>query len=257
MLRKIVDAASPALARFPDICALGVSVAGKVDPAMGTTQADNLRWINVPVRDILARLTSLPVAIDNDAQCALIAEWQSGACVGSENVAYLTYGTGVGGGIIINGRPYRGRSHAGAELGHVITHANGRLCNCGHKGCYETYASTTALKRLLRNQFSVKEIIEGAKNAVPQFEHAFELYIHEVALGLASIMAVLSPDVLVLGGGLSNAGDFFLHAVHRKMAAFEPWLTDPTQIVLAHYGNDAGVIGAAAIASMAVSSNYI
>ncbi len=249
MLGSIAEAAKAALSQF-EIDVVGVSVAGKVDPRRGTTQADNLGWMNVPVRDSLKKLLGRPVWIDNDGECAMLAEWKDGACAGVRNVAYFTYGTGVGGGLIIDGRPYRGRLHSGAELGHVIVHggADALPCNCGHSGCYEVYASTTALKRLLDNQFTVKEIVDNARAGEDRFVQAFDNYIEEIALGLISVMAVLSPDCVVLGGGLSNAGEFFLSAVQRRMDRCEPWLTAPTKIVLAKYGNDAGMLGAAALA---------
>ncbi len=254
MLHKVAQAAAPALRAYPNVRFAGLSMAGKVNTQLGTTQADNLHWRDVPARDILSGFLGLPVAIDNDAQCAMIAEWMSGACEGAENVAYLTYGTGVGGAMIIDGRPYRGRYNSAAELGHVITHGGGRPCNCGHRGCYEVYASTTALQRMMGGRYSVKEIVDGAKAGDPQFARVFHHYIEEVALGLISIMAVLSPDCVVLGGGLSNAGEFFLGKVRARMAKCEDWLTRPTQIVLAKYGNDAGILGAAALAHLQFSS---
>ncbi|MDL2206889.1 ROK family protein [Eubacteriales bacterium OttesenSCG-928-N13] len=251
MLSRIAQAASEGIKQY-HVSHVGVSVAGKVSPKRGTTQADNLGWMDVPVRHILRKKLSLPVWMENDAQCAMLAEWRSGACQGVSNVAYLTYGTGIGGGMIIQGKPYRGRSHSGGEFGHVITHggANARRCTCGHRGCYETYASTTALKRMMGNKYSVRQIVDGAKAGKPLFVKAFDAYMDELVLGLVSVMAVLSPEMLVLGGGLSNAGDFFLDSVHAHMAHLEDWLMRPTQVVLAKYGNDAGMLGAAAMADL-------
>lgn len=249
MLEKIADAARQSLKEYP-ISSVGVSTAGKVDPRKGTTQADNLKWFDVPVRDTLAGMIGLPVAIDNDAQCALIAEWTDGACASAQNVAYLTYGTGIGGAMIINGQPYRGRMNSGGEMGHIIIHGGGRKCSCGHRGCYEAYASTAALKRMMNGRHSVRQIVDGARAGDARFVRVFDQYIEEVALGLIGVMAVLSPDYVVLGGGLSNAGEFFLNKVQQRMDRCEPWLTTPTQIVLAKYGNDAGILGAAALAGL-------
>lgn len=247
MLEKIAAVAAVAVDQYKISC-VGISAAGKVDPVRGTTQADNLGWRDVPVRDIIGELLGTSVFIDNDAQCAMMSEWLNGACVGADNVVYLTYGTGIGGGIIVNGKPYRGKLNSGAELGHIITHANGRHCNCGHRGCYEVYASTTALKRMMGDRFSVKEIVDGAKKGDAGFLRVFTHYIEETAIGIASIMAVLSPDYVVLGGGLSNAGEFLLNRVRDRIMRYEPWLTQPTTIVLAKYGNDAGILGAAGMA---------
>lgn len=249
MMETIACEAQPALDRYA-IERVGVSMAGKVNPEAGTTQADNLHWMDVPVRDTLARLLNRPVWIDNDAECAMLAEWRDGACAGAENVAYFTYGTGVGGAMIVDGKPYRGRLHSAAELGHIIIHGgpDARKCNCGHSGCYETYASATALKRMLDNRYSVLQIVDGAKAGAQPFADTFSYYIEEVALGLISVMAVLAPDYVVLGGGLSNAGEFFLSSVQNRMNRCEDWLTRPTKIVLARYGNDAGVLGACALA---------
>lgn len=254
MLNKISDTAKSAFEAYP-VTHVGVSMAGKVNPKAGTTQADNLQWMDVPVRGILKRSLGLPVWIDNDAQCAMVAEWADGACAGARNVAYLTYGTGIGGAMIIDNKPYRGRLNSGGEMGHVIIHGGGRPCACGHNGCYEAYASTSALKRMMGGRYSVREIVDGAKTDEPKFARVFDAYIEEVALGLISVMAVLSPDYVVLGGGLSNAGEFFLSAVERRMSKCQDWLTRPTKIVLAKYGNDAGMLGAAALADIHFKKN--
>lgn len=230
-----------------EISRVGVACAGAVDLRTGRVWADNLRFTGAPVRDLLAEETGLPVWVDNDAQAAMLAEWTSGACKGVNHALFLSYGTGIGGALILNGQPYRGRSNGGAELGHIITHAGGETCPCGLVGCYEAYASAKALERMAGRP--AKEAIDLARSGDRQMREIFDAYCAEVAVGIVSLMNVFEPEVVVLGGGISGAGRFFLDNIHRIIADMHAWSFGPDVLItLARHRNDAGLLGAAALA---------
>ncbi len=220
--------------------AVGVGSAGNVNTATNTIKAGNLGWHDVPLRAMLAANLSVPVWVDNDAQAALAAEVRYGACQGLRHVVYLTLGTGVGGALLLDGRPYRGHDNVGAELGHMITHAGGRSCVCGRRGCLEQYASATALKRYAKGM-PVREVLDRLQAQDPGIVRAFDHFAREVAIGLSSLTAIFAPERLVLGGGVSHAGPLLLEAVARHFGG---------PVSLARHGNDAGMLGAAALAGL-------
>ena len=193
----------------------------------------------------------MPVWVDNDAQAALAAEVYDGVCRGEKDVVYLTLGTGIGGAMLIDGRPWRGPDYTGAELGHIITHARGRKCTCGRRGCFEVYASANALARMAR--CSTQKVVRGVLDGDAEMNSVFNRYIEELAIGVTSLFMVFKPNVLVLGGGLSAAGDVLLTRLQAAVGAeFE---RNPDychmRIALAQHGNEAGVLGAAALAASA------
>lgn len=244
---KLADMVAAAVLKM-DAALLGVGSAGAVVLGNYVT-SNNLDWVNVPLGDLLRERLPLPLWLDNDAQAALMAEWHDGACRGMRDVVYLTLGTGVGGAAILDGRPWRGRDNTGAEFGHMITHADGLPCSCGGAGCFELYASASALSRMGGGK-STREVIAGAKAGDKAMTRAFEEYLHELAVGIRSINEIFVPDCFVLGGGLSAAGEALLKGVQRHVAAL--YTLHPqafrADIRLAKHQNDAGVIGAAALA---------
>ena len=184
------------------------------------------------------------------AMYSLMAEFYDGACNGAQTAVQLTLGTGVGGGLIINGRPWRGRRNTACEFGHIITHADGLRCTCSHKGCYEMYASAGAMMRYT-GKSSIKAVMDGLAAGESAVEDGFRVYIHELSLGIISLIMTFIPEVVVIGGGLVSAfGERLLNDVRREvMAEFaeNPTLFDG-EIRLAVHGNDAGMIGAAMLA---------
>lgn len=230
---------------------IGVGTAGSVRLTDDTVTAGNLSWVDAPLKRLLQEATGLPVWVDNDAQAALAAEVYDGACVGEKDVVYLTLGTGIGGAMLIDGKPWRGPDHTGGELGHIITHARGRRCTCGRRGCFEVYASASALARMAR--CSTQKVMRGVLEGDEEMNRVFDRYIEELAIGATSLFMVFKPTVLVLGGGLSAAGDVLLTRLQAAVGAeFE---RNPDychmRIALAQHGNEAGVLGAAALAASA------
>ena len=231
------------------ISKLGVGTPGTVLLPQNLVSAANLGWHNTPLCAMLNRRLKIPIWVDNDAQTQLAAEWWDGACKGLQSVVYLTFGTGVGGAFLFNGKPWRGHMNTAGELGHFITHADGLPCTCGLKGCYEAYASAGALCRMAHRD-NAKEVIDAARDGDPEMMAVFRAYLHEVAIGIASIYMLFCPEAIVLGGGISAAGDILLHTLAQELKRVDPSkAADISQLLcLAVHRNDAGIRGAAALA---------
>ena len=168
------------------------------------------------------------------------------------SILFFSIGTGIGGAFLIDGRPFRGYNNTGGEIGHMITHADGLPCACGGRGCFEQYASATALSRMAGG-IPVPEVFARAEAGDPSMSDVLDAYAHELAVGLSGLFAVFRPQVLVIGGGVSEAGEPFLRRV--RFHAYEKCPSTPAQekpdIRLARLGNMAGVIGGAALAAAA------
>lgn len=246
---ELVKSVCPNLNGVP----VGAACAGDVDPETGIVTADNLNWTNVPLGELLENALAHPVYIEQDTHAAMMAEWASGSLMGERNALYLTLGTGVGGGAILGGRPYREIRRQGSEFGHMITHANGEHCPCGENGCYERYASASALVRMAHGYDNAKDIIDGVKSGSAQLLPIWEKYIDEVCVGLVGLMSIFYPEVISIGGGISAAGDFLLDSIKSCLNRHEGYVKyyHGTQLRLAKFCNDAGALGAAAAARRA------
>ncbi len=229
---------------------IGFACAGDVDPKTGLVSADNLGWQNVPLGSLLREALGRDVLLEQDTHAAMMAEWANGSLKGEKNALYLTIGTGVGGGAILDGRPYREIRRPGSEFGHMITHAGGEPCPCGERGCYERYASSAALVRRAKGYKNAKEIVDAVQRNDPAILPIWESYIEEVCVGLVSLMAIFYPEVISIGGGISASGDFLLNAILKGLSHHEGYRKyySHIRIRLADFGNDAGVLGAAAAA---------
>lgn len=231
---------------------IGCGVPGTVFREQGTVNSGNLKWSNVPFEKVLTQETGLPVWIDNDAQCALMAETlEGGSCFGLSDAVYLTLGTGVGGALLINGRPWRGHNNAGGELGHFITHAGGLSCPCGQRGCFEMYASAGALSRYA-NGVRARTVLDEARKGNRRMFDALGLYCRELANGIVSLYMIFHPQAVVLGGGLSAAGNVLLERIPQYVRSgydVNPEIIKKT-LRLATNLNDAGMAGAAALARL-------
>ena len=229
---------------------IGFACAGDVDPKTGLVSADNLGWQNVPLGSLLREALGRDVLLEQDTHAAMMAEWANGSLKGEKNALYLTIGTGVGGGAILDGRPYREIRRPGSEFGHMITHAGGEPCPCGERGCYERYASSAALVRRAKGYKNAKEIVDAGHRNDPAILPIWENYIEEVCVGLVSLMAIFYPEVISIGGGISASGDFLLNAILKGLSHHEGYRKyySHIRIRLADFGNDAGVLGAAAAA---------
>lgn len=233
-----------------DVELVGVGTAGYVDIKKGLVTAENLNWVDVPLRGLLEKATGKPVWVDNDANAALMAEFYDGACKGTQTAVQITLGTGVGGALIVNGKPWRGHTNTACEFGHLITHADGLPCSCSHKGCFEVYASAGALMRYTETP-SVRAVVEGLEAGDAKVEEGYKTYIHELSIGIVSLIMMFCPEAFVIGGGVVSAlGDRLLKDINEEVG--KNFVQYPGQfqgeIRLAKHGNDAGMIGAAMLA---------
>ena len=217
----------------------------------------------------------LHIAIDNDATVAGYAESIAGVSKNAESSVFLTLGTGVGGGIVIHGRPWSGAHGIGSEVGHMTLSVDGVPCNCGNNGCMEKYTSATAIIRMARqacmtypdsammlraegdlNRINAKTVIDAAKANDRAALEVFDEYCKYLAIAINNIIAFLDPEMIVLGGGVSHAGNFLLEKVKAKVPRYLLYKTLPyPEICLASLGNEAGMIGAAMIGKLAVDDS--
>lgn len=251
-----------------DVRGVGVGIPGPVDLKMGTViEAVNLGWTNVPVVQLLKDKLKLPVALENDANVAALGEAWRGAGSGSESALCVVVGTGVGGGIVLDGRLYRGAQGGAGEIGHLMVLRDGPLCNCGNRGCLETLASATAIIRSAREAQARGEIpadvtISGAEDVFALAAHGnvgAAAVIAQAAdwlgYGLALAACTLNPEVIVVGGGVSKAKDALLLPVREAFARYVfPVIREDSRIELATLGNDAGVIGSARLIAQQLSA---
>lgn len=251
---------------FKECIGLGVGVPGPVNFKEGTVNgAVNLGWeTHVNVAEILAGLTGLSVLVDNDANLAALGEQFKGAGKNYSNVAMLTLGTGVGGGIILNRELIHGHSGASGEVGHIkVDHTEQFLCNCGHHGCLETVASATGIVNLaysLKEEYqesvlsdkiaalelTSKDVIAAAADKDPLALRVLNKASFYIALGMSYIASIVNPSHFVIGGGVSEAGTILLDSIISQFPSVTfPPAAEHVNIVLAELGNDAGIYGAA------------
>ncbi|PRX77776.1 glucokinase [Bacillus sp. V-88] len=247
---------------------IGMGAPGPVDTAKGIIyEAVNLGWENnTPLKDLLEVETGLHAVIDNDANCAALGEMWKGAGDGAKDIVCVTLGTGVGGGVITNGDIVHGVKGAGGEIGHItVVPEGGYQCNCGKTGCLETVASATGVVRLANEKLdateqestlralrdshgsiSAKDIFDAARNQDGLALAVIDQLAFYLGLSLANLGNGLNPEKIVIGGGVSKAGDILLQPVVKFFKQFSfPTVRTSTHLSIATLGNDAGVIGAA------------
>ena len=258
-----------------DIESIGIATPGSACCETGEIfYSCNLPYVNYNMADKLSEMlgTDKKVYIENDANAAALAEAVAGAAKGSKYSIMITLGTGVGGGIIIDGQVYCGFNSAGAELGHIVIEKDGRPCSCGRKGCWETYSSATGLVRTTREKIeecrktgrkTIMEDMIGGDITKVSGRTAFaakrkgdevasevvDTYIDYLVCGLVNIINIFQPNVLSIGGGISGEGDYLLNMLPEKVFAetYSRGDTPQCQLKIAELGNDAGIIGAAAL----------
>jgi len=269
-MAETIQAAIQAAGRtLDDIAAIGVATPGLMDiPAGIITQSVNLPgWNNVPVRDTVARFFAKPTAFQNDANAAALGEYWAGAGKGVRSLVFFTLGTGVGGGIILDGKVLEGRNSHGGELGHLkIETTQPRRCGCGRLGCLEAYASalavvkrayealnqpaqTSSLREVLtsRGELTARDVFTAAEQGDELAGRLVEETAYYLAIGAMNAMHTIDPEMIVFGGGMTAAGEGFLERIraHVRQLAF-PLPAERTTIRYAQLGTDAGFIGAAA-----------
>jgi glucokinase len=252
----------------PDVLAAGLGIPATIDFARGLAiHAVNLTITDVPIRDLMQERIGLPVYVDNDANVAALAEHLYGAGRGAQNVVLLTIGTGIGGGLILDGDVYRGSTGAGAELGHIVIEEDGPPCqgNCPNHGCVEALASGTAIakagkeaaerdpdsalgKALAEGPIAGRTVTELALAGDGPARDVVAQAGRHIGVALSSLANIFDPDVFVIGGGVSAVGDLLLDPAREELRsrALPPMNERPVK--LAELGPDAGMIGAAAMA---------
>ena len=261
-----VDAIKDAGLEIKDIEAIGIGSPGTPDNDEGLlVYSSNLPFNKAPMRKLIREVVDLPVYIDNDANCAAMAEAVAGAGKGAKDSVTITLGTGVGAGVIINGRIFSGFNQAGSEFGHTVLVSGGVQCGCGRKGCFEQYASASALARMTKeaaeanpdsllnkvkedfDEWNAQIAFVAMKQGDKVAEKVIDSYTDYLADGLANAINTFMPEVLVVGGGVCGEGDPLLIPMREKTMS-RPYFglgVKKTRIELAQMGNDAGIVGAA------------
>jgi glucokinase len=225
---------------------IGIGCAGSVDSKQGIVRnsPNFAHWKSVDLKGWLEQKTHIPVKVDNDANCATLAEWKLGKGKGASHLVLLTLGTGIGGGLVLDNRLYRGATGTGGELGHFSIQTNGIQCACGNRGCFERYCSASALKMKLPN-YTAKEIFELAESNNECKQLVLE-FLHHLKVGLTSLANIFDPDILLLGGAISKGLSPYLGEIRTwvKENAF-PAIGAHLQIELTQFENNSGALGAA------------
>ncbi|MGN0653485.1 MAG: ROK family protein [Oscillospiraceae bacterium] len=252
--------------KMSDIEWVGVGTPGIANSSTGVIEYScNLDFYDVPMVEYLSKKLGKPVYVDNDANAAAYGEYVAGAAKGAKNAVAVTLGTGVGGGIIIDGKIYSGSNFAGAELGHEVIEVDGALCSCGRRGCFEAYSSASGLIRMTQEAMdedkssimwpmseedghvSGRLAFNAMRKGDASAKKVVDKYIKYLAAGITNIINTFQPDVLCLGGGVCNEGDPLLIPLKElvKKDVYSKNSKKNTEIVIAKLGNDAGLIGAA------------
>jgi glucokinase len=254
LLAELDAAVEELRAEQPDVVALGFGLPSRIDQRTGRAIASvNIPLANLAFRDRMVERHGLPVGIDNDANAAAIGEWQAGAARGKRHVVMLTLGTGVGGGLILDDRPYRGATGGGAELGHIVVEYDGPPCGCGGRGHLESVAAGPAADRVAKKLYgpdsNARELVRRGQAGESEAVEALAEIGRRLGAGIASFLNTFEPELVVIGGGFSAAGDLLLGPAREVIAreALTP-IRDTASVVLAELGPDAGVIGAGMIA---------
>lgn len=258
-----------------DIVAAGIGLPGSVDAEKGVLlNANNLGksgCLNVPIIQKLKKHINLDFFIENDANAAAYGEFVAGAGKDAKNFIMITLGTGVGGGIIIDGKLYSGSNYAGGEVGHSVIYADGEMCSCGRRGCWEAYASVTALIQQTKTEMlkhcdnKMWEICGGdiskvdgttafvaMKKGDALGEKIVKKYINYISIGIVNIINIFQPDIICIGGGISNEGDTLLLPIIDHVNKEDYARNDDKRvgIKIASLNNDAGIIGAACLCDL-------
>lgn len=250
-----------------DVKAIGIGIPGLANQRNGNVIfCVNLHWNDVPLRSMLEKKFDIPIFIDNDATLAGLAEYEAGALRGALNGVLITLGTGIGGGVIINGEVYRGANGVASEIGHMVVGENYYNCNCGKNGCLETFASATAIirytKKLLSetkektiimekingdlDKIDAKTVFECAQEGDEISNKAVDRFAKYLGTGIVNIINTIDPEIIALGGGVSKAGKFLLEKVIKEVEDTKHFKELPVgKIVIAQLGNEAGIVGAA------------
>lgn len=266
MAKVSIEACKNAGISVDDVEWIGIGTPGIADNVNGTIPySNNLGFKDVPIRKYIREHIDKPVYVANDANAAAYGEFVAGAAKGACDAVCITLGTGVGAGVIIDGKIFTGRNLAGTEIGHMVIEADGPQCTCGRKGCFEVFSSATGLINMTK-----QAIAENPGSVLAKYEkndgkvsarHAFmamregdaagkavvDKYIKYLAAGITNVINIFQPDILCIGGGVCNEGDPLMKPMVElvKKEVYTRMLDKNTEITVAKLGNDAGIIGAA------------
>lgn len=263
----VKDAIYNAKIDVKDIVSFGIGSPGAINSKDGIVErADNLGFYNFPITELLKKYTGFDFIIENDANAAAYGEYIAGAGKGHKSLVAVTLGTGVGGGVIIDGKIFAGSNYAGAELGHTIIAMDGEVCTCGRNGCWEAYASATALIRqtkqaMIRYSDSImwelcnnditkvsgKTAFDAMRKGDKAGKMVVDKYIQYIAVGVINCVNIFQPEVLCIGGGVSKEGETLINPIKDYLDGedYARNIKKRVQIKTAALGNDAGLIGAA------------
>ncbi|MBQ1487588.1 MAG: ROK family glucokinase [Lachnospiraceae bacterium] len=259
--KSIKDKAAEKNIAKEDILGVGIGVPGPVDSKGTIYKAANLGWDVFNVSETLGELTGLPVKTGNDANVAALGEMWKGGGKGYDSIVAVTLGTGVGGGVIIEGKLVAGSTGAGGEIGHIHVEDNETIsCGCGKKGCLEQYASATGIARLANERLAqddmpsslrsvetidAKAVFDAVKAGDALAIEVAEIFGMYLGKGLAAVAAVVNPEAFVIGGGVSKAGEVLFEYIEKNYVKYAFHGTRNVKFCLATLGNDAGIYGAA------------
>lgn len=268
MARLAEQAAAEAGLSMAQIASVGIGCPGTCNRDSGVVEYSvNLQFDRVPLRTFMQQRLGVPVYIENDANAAALGEALAGGAKGTENCICITLGTGIGGGILIGGKLLCGHNFAGAELGHIVIVKDGLPCDCGRNGCWEQYASATALIRQTKaamqqhpdsglwrlapslDQVDGRTAFDAMRAGDAAAKQVVDAFIEYLACGLVDIINIFQPEVLCIGGGICKEGEVLLAPLRRyiERERYSKHSARQTVLTTALLGNDAGVIGAAAL----------
>jgi glucokinase len=241
--------------------AAGVVVPGIVDEEAGIARRSvNLGWHDVPLRKLLEQRLGLPVALGHDVRAGALAEGRFGAARGLRHYLFMPIGTGIGGAVVLDGRPYSGADGSAGEIGHLAVRPDGPECRCGGRGCLETIASAAAIAERYRlavgapSAVPAEVVVERARAGDPEAVAAWREAVDALATAIVAYATLLAPEAVVVGGGLALAGDALLVPLAEAVEA-RTTFQRPPQLLGAELGDEAGCLGAALAAWCAVEAN--
>lgn len=246
---------------------VGIGVPGTVNPVRNIIlDAPNIYFKDVSISQEMSWPFDIPIILENDANCAALGEARFGAARESENSITITLGTGIGGGLVIGGKVFRGSFFGAGEVGHQIIRAGGNVCGCGRRGCWEAYASAASLVRQLRHwqhrvtSSAIIDMVEGNLDRITAkiifgaasagdalAREVVDEYINNLCIGMANLVNIFQPDIMVIGGGVSGHGQGLIDVISCRMPDMVFSGNVVTKFVIAELGNDAGIVGAACL----------